>query len=175
MSEPVVAIPLALLLLVNIVWSIALFRRLALLDRDGEQLREVLREFDVAVERTHRAADALRAEVHAIEQQLRCSVEGARLRSEQLGRLCAAAERHATRLERAMVRATQSEVANGERAVFPQGTEAGAAERAEPTVSCGDAKTKTDHSAPNREAAVSLQAGPPSLPRELERVLAQLR
>lgn len=108
MTSSLVAVALGLLLLVNVAWSIALHRRLSVLDRNGEQLDRLIREFDAAVARASGAVAALREEVGALERDLRRYGEGARLRIGQLERLCATAERLATRLDATIERARQT-------------------------------------------------------------------
>ncbi len=166
-----VVIPLALLLLVNIAWSIALHRRLSCLDSDGERLHEFLGEFDAAIARAREAVAGFRQEVGDLVAELRRQTEGARLRSEQLGRLCEGAERLGRRLELAIERAARARA--DVETPYPTAPDAvvdervtGAAPAARPTRTAGPT---------GRERGTAREAGSRTLPRELEALLARLR
>lgn len=168
MTEPA-TIALALLLLVNICWCVALHRRLALLDEDGERLREFLRAFDEAVEKARSAASGLREEAAGIEKDLRRHAEGARLRGEQLARLCEGGERLARRLEAALERA-----AGVRAAIASHEEDRRSPARAGPPRPEAAATAVRDPAEPGGIAAAGA-ARTATRPADLERLLARLR
>lgn len=170
MTEPAVAIPLALLLLVNIAWSIVLYRRLRVVETEGDKLQEFLKEFDSAIERAREAGDRLRQQIGDGGSELRRSSEAARLRSEQLGRLCEGAERLARRLELAIERAAR---ARADLEVTGAGQVAAARDPGAREETLTGASIEADQPG-KRRAETAPRSGRP-LPPELEQVLARLR
>ncbi|GBD43147.1 hypothetical protein HRbin40_00612 [bacterium HR40] len=170
MTSPVVAVALSLLLLVNVAWSVALYRRLARIDDGREKLEVLVREFDEAVAKARESMGELRRELDGIATELRRYGEGARLRSDQLGRLLEAGERLARRLEGAIERAarTRAEMETA-RATDAATSSRGSSPRSPAEVESRSAAAgEEDEKAPTVAPAVEL-------PAELRRLMARLR
>lgn len=159
MVETVIDVLLAVLLLLSVIWSFLLHRRLARLRADRSELESFIGALAGATDRAEAAIGGLRAAGSSISRDLQTQEETARRSMDQLSRALEAASRTIRRLEQLQQSAVPAAAERASRAA----PSVAAARRDQPTVD-GPA-----------EPPAPPTAGASRIPADVMRVLQALR